>query len=187
MIVREGLVPVSICVLVAALTASNVGLVWSIPVVLLGFYLLWLFRLDRSEIPADPLAVLAPVAGRVVFVGTSTDPWLERDVLRIGLALPLPGVTVLKSPTEGKLKNFWTKAGVFSQRRGLPPSEGSPDCYALWIRTDEDDDVVCAVSSAWSVSRFRMKVSPASGLARVGATDLSILRRRWTCFAPRTR
>ena len=160
MIVREGIVPVIVSALAAGLSAATTNFLWSLPLVLLMIYLLWLFRDRRREIPAAPLAVLAPVDGKVVFVGPGDDPWLKRDVLRITLALPIPGVTVLISPTEGQVKNFWTKAGIFSEGRDLPQSSGSPDCYAQWIRTDEGDDIVWVVSSAWPVSRTRLDVAP---------------------------
>jgi len=160
MIAREGRVAISVALL---------GTLWSAyagakPLTALALavcaLLVWLYASPRRRKPAAALGMLCPVDGCVTRVEPFRDPWLERDALRIGIALTPPGVTVLYSATEGTIKHLWTKHGAFGEDRLKRSLDASPDCYALQVQTDEEDDVVLAVSSRWPVSRCRFDHSP---------------------------
>jgi phosphatidylserine decarboxylase len=160
MIAREGRVAVGIALL-GALWSLYAGAKLLTALALAVFALLvWLYASPRRKAPAVALGLLCPVDGRVTRVEPYRDPWLERDALRIGIALTPPGWTVLYSVTEGTIKGFWTKRGAFGEGRLKRSLDASPDCYALQVQTDEGDDVVLAVSSRWPVSRCRFDRSP---------------------------
>lgn len=147
--------------LAAGLALAYVGVyAAAAPVFLLSVALAWLHALPRRQAPAAPRALLSPVDGRVARVEPHRDPWLERDVLRISIALTPPGITVFFSPTEGEAGGFWTRFGPFGEARLKRSLSASPDCYALHVKTDEGDDVVTVVSSRWPVSRCRFDRSP---------------------------
>lgn len=182
MIVREGFAPI-IVVAAVALTITAAGYVlWALPLWALAAYLARVFRKPRPTVSSHPAAVVSPVTGRVVEVARGSDPWLERDVLRLSIAIGAPGITALLSPVEGQVMRFWTKAGAFGVDGRTAPDAGSPDCYARWVQTDEGDDVVYAVSSRYPVSRCRFKSSPGErvGLGHVAgfiyfATSVDVL------------
>ncbi len=128
--------------------------------------LAFLWRDPRRRPPADPLAVLAPVDGRVLAVERATDPWLDRPAWRVRLRQSPLGPFALFSPTEGKLMEHW--------RRGRRDQEGA--LYACWLRTDEDDDVTLvidlrrwprALRSPWRVGE-RLGQGQRCGLAGYG-------------------
>ena len=160
MIAREGLIPISAAFLAAVAVAHYVGLAWSLPLWALGAYGLYLFRETIPAIPNQPLAVLSPADGRVVDIGQQPDAWLDRDALRVRVDLVGPGIGVLRSAVEGKVMDYWTSSRPFNQPGSARDSGFSPNCYSVWVQTDEGDDVVFAVSSLRPISRFKLNFSP---------------------------
>lgn len=156
MIAREGWPPVAVAAGLAIALVWGVGPLWSTPAWALTLYLLVLFRFPNRRVPASPLAVVCPVDGRVAAVEQTRDPWLERSALRVAVALAAPGIATLRSPTEGKVMDFWIERRQGAARVRLT----SPTCYTLWVQTDEGDDVVFSVLAKRSVSRFKAAVAP---------------------------
>ena len=160
MILREGLLPLAVTTAVAILVTSIVGVLESL---VLWVFLVWLVRVyweHRPLLPSQPMAVLSPVHGRVLSVDAYRDTWLERQALRIGIAVSFPGIVPLRSPVEAKVMDWYTRIGVFgTTQRPCAPDE-SPDCYAQWLQTDEGDDVVFAISSRFPLSRARFDHAP---------------------------
>jgi phosphatidylserine decarboxylase len=156
MIAREGWAPLSTVLGVAVFLVLRGEAPWSVPAWLLLLYLVVLYHYPDRQIPPSPLAVVCPADGRVVEVGQARDPWLERSVVRLAVALAAPGVTALRSPTEGKVMDLWVNAeGKEASKRFA-----SSGRYTLWLRTDEGDDVVFSVLSRGRVSRFKADVGP---------------------------
>lgn len=160
MIAREGHLAVG-AALAAGVAFSYVGvLVPAVAAFAAGGLLAWLYASPRRQVPASPRGLLSPVDGRIARVEPFHNPWLDRDVLRIGIDVRPPGITVLHSVTEGKIKDLWTGYGPLGESQLRRSLDASPDCYALWVQTDEGEDVVLAVSSRWPVSRCRFDKAP---------------------------
>jgi len=160
MIAREGLIPISAACLAASAVTYYGNPLWSLPLWAAAAYVLHVFREATPAIPNDPLAILSPGNGRVVDIGEARDSWLERDSLRVRLDLEAAGIGVLRSPVEGQVKDYWTSARAFNKPGSWRDSGFSPNCYSVWVQTDEGDDVVFAVSSLRPISRFKLSVSP---------------------------
>jgi len=160
MVAPEGFPTIAVALAAALLVAYFLSIAWSVPLWGVGAYLLYVFYEREPIVPALPLAVVSPVAGRVTEIDETRDPWLDRPTRRIRVDLDAPGVTVLRSPTEGKVMDYWTSPHPFGAERSAAREGSSPNCYALWVRTDEGDDVVFAVSSLKRISRFRCHVPP---------------------------
>lgn len=160
MIAREGLVPIAVACVAAAAVAHYASALWSLPLWVSGAYLLYLFRETVPAVPNLPLAVLSPGDGHVAGLANDRDPWLDRGSRRVRVELDRPGIGVLRSPVEGKVKDYWTSAQPFNQAGGLRTTGFSPNCYSVWVQTDEGDDVVFAVSSLRPISRFKLYYAP---------------------------
>ncbi|NIR30770.1 MAG: phosphatidylserine decarboxylase family protein [Gammaproteobacteria bacterium] len=156
MIAREGWLPIFVTLGVASLLFLRAGPLWSAPAWGLALYLLFLFRFPSRRVPASPLAVVCPADGRIATVEQTRDPWLDRSALRVVVALAAPGVATLRSPTEGKVMDFWRARESGAAR----PRFRSLTRYTLWVRTDEGDDVVFSVLARAIVSRFKAVVAP---------------------------
>jgi len=153
MIAREGWLPVLLTGGTAALITVTAEPIWSVPVWVLLTALIVVFRETSRAVPSVPLAVVSPVDAKITYAGPGHDPWLKRQAMTVRLNVPFPGVTGLLSPTEGKVVDFFTNFGAADA-----PSD-SPTAYALWVRTDEDDDVAVCVSTHRH-SRFKSLSAP---------------------------
>ena len=96
------------------------------------FLLLFLFRDFSRAIPAQPLAIVSPIDGKVVDIKEAYDPYLKRVAQCIYLQQPWLGEFNVHSPVEGKVNNLWV----------ISPTEPEKSQLALWLKTDEEDDAV---------------------------------------------
>ena len=95
---------------------------------------LWLiFRDPRRQIPAMPLGVVSPVDGRVTAVDLVDRGVLQGEAHRIHISIDSFGTYTARCPVEGIIKDLNTLASekVVDYRTN-----------ALWVQTDEGDDVV---------------------------------------------
>ncbi|HHH89237.1 MAG TPA: hypothetical protein ENK45_01585 [Aliiroseovarius sp.] len=134
-IAKEG-IPLLLVAVAAALLLQVMfgGLAW--PAWLLVLALGWLLRDPQPNTPASPLGIVAPVDGRVVAVENTKDPYLSRESLKISIRMPISGTFTLRSATEGNIVQHWM---------GETIPHGSGHAHAVWLQTDEEDDVVLAL------------------------------------------
>ena len=124
--------------LIAAMISAGVifriwGPVWSIPALLLIAWLFFLFRDPGRDVPANPLAVVAPVDGQVVEVVRYRDGVLPGKWTRITLRANHLGAYTVRSPIEGAILDVREEAGDVDPARLT---------CGLWVRSEEQDDVV---------------------------------------------
>lgn len=130
-IARQGWLPIASSLCVAALVGYFLGLVWALPLLALAALTAWLFRDPYRQIPATPLGVVSPADGVVESVDSVHDPFLQRDAMRVVLAMRGADVYTTRSPVEGK---------VMDMLQAESEDEGA--MHGVWIKTDENDDIV---------------------------------------------
>ena len=163
MLTREGLFPVGAAAAATVGVGLAAGWLYALAPAALLAWLALLFADRRSSAPGEALALLSPIGGRVLRVDSVEDPWRRRRATRIRVAATWPGVGVVYAPTEGSVVGYWLAGAPFDAGAPAPApgrSARSPNCYAIGIRTDEGDEVVVALSSPRTISRFRLDVSP---------------------------
>lgn len=127
---REGWPWLTAGVVISLLVLRLAGPAWSLlPAVLTGWLLL-LFRDPAREVPPLPLAVLAPVDGRVRAVDEITAGPGAGEWRRIRIAASHLGAYTIRAPIEGT---------VLEVRADTLPV---PSGHGLWVRSEEQDDVV---------------------------------------------
>ena len=94
--------------------------------------LLFIFRDFHRQIPAIPLAVVSSVDGKIIKIEECQDPYLDRDANCVHIRQSPIGEFNVHSPVEGKLQNIWVTS----------PEDSSDVQFAMWLQTDEEDDVV---------------------------------------------
>ncbi len=109
-------------------------IVW--PLWVLFAVLLFIFRDFRRDVPAKPLAVMSPVDGKVVSIDEIKDPYLDRTAQKICVRQSFLGEFNVHSPIEGKVQNLWLTS---------PTSQNNTQ-LAIWIQTDESDDMVMSTN-----------------------------------------
>lgn len=131
LIAKEGWPLIAIVLAFALALHYFVNAIFAIVAWAVVILLLFVFRDPTRKVPPSPLGIISPVDGEVIAVDDIHDDYLDRDVKRIALNMNTLGVRSIRSPTEGKIQNRWFNAG----------SEKRPH-HALWIQTDEKDDVL---------------------------------------------
>jgi len=96
-------------------------------------YLYLVFHDPRRNVPAIPLGVVSPVDGKVVEVGLTGKSALHGEAHRIVIRVSSLGTYTARCPVEGKIMDF---------RGDLPRDKAAGTTSGLWLRTDENDDVV---------------------------------------------
>lgn len=108
-------------------------LVWLAAAAALFVILFLVFRDPRRLIPSSPLGVVSPADGRVVTVDRIGEDAIQGEAHRIVIRISSLGTYTARCPVEGKIMDLATQAG--DRHVDLPTN-------ALWVRTDEGEDVV---------------------------------------------
>lgn len=155
-IAREGF-PLVACVFVAIIVCAwQASLVYAALLVPVLALLLLIFRDPRRRVPASPLGIVSPVDGEVIEVGPATSHLRDGNVTRIRLRINSFGAYTARSPAEGKIMDL---------RSDLPADATARNSRGLWVRTDENQDILLEFSG------YRLGLAPRAFLGfgeRVG-------------------
>ncbi|MGD8572016.1 MAG: hypothetical protein PVF34_00970 [Gammaproteobacteria bacterium] len=157
LIARQGVAPIAVVLLLAIIVHYNYGWLPAGGLWLLTLALVFFFRDPRRAVPPSPLAIVAPVDGKIVSVDKVQDPYLQREAWCIRIKGSWWGVFTVRSVMEGKVQNQWfgtlpddSSSNIYA-KSGIPP-------FAQWTRSDEDDDVVTTLSPRFGVKGSRCYV-----------------------------
>jgi len=114
------------------------GLLGALPLWLLCLALAYLFRDPQRVIPPAPLGVVSPADGEVLAIEVAYDDYLKRDANKIVIRMSRLGVYATRAPIEGKIVQHWHSSANDRDGETL-------DRYAMWLQTDENDDVVLVI------------------------------------------
>lgn len=159
LIAREGWVHVSIVLTAAIVVHVSLGPWWATPLWLLAVFVIQFFRDPPRKIPAEPLGIVCSADGRVIAVGQVHDPYLDRQALKISVFMNVFNVHSNRSPTEGKIMERWYHRGGFINA-SLDKASEQNERNALWIQTDESDDVVVVQVAGLVARRILCYVQP---------------------------
>lgn len=120
------------------------------------------FRDAPRNVPAEPLAVIAPVDGTVIHRREGYDPFLDREAVKLSLRVDVFGGYFLRSPVEGTVLELAGEAV-----EGL-------DGVVSRIRTDEGDELVIVIQQG---STFGMRPCRSNYGERVGQGRCCGMRR----------
>jgi phosphatidylserine decarboxylase len=138
---REGWFDMLLLAAAGVATHSLFGWIWAVPFWVLLVFVTQFFRDPVRKIPAEPLGIICPADGRVICVDAVQDPYLKRDSRRVSIFMNVFNVHSNRSPTEGVVKERWYHPGHFFNA-ALDKAATENERNALWIQTDEGDDVV---------------------------------------------
>ena len=132
-VAREG-IPFLVANIAAGWLAYRyLDLLWLGAAAFLFVILFLIFRDPRRVIPSSPLGVVSPADGRVVSVERVDEGAIQGEAHRIVIRISSLGTYTARCPVEGKIMDLATQAG--DHQVDLPTN-------ALWVRTDEGEDVV---------------------------------------------
>ena len=132
-VAREGFPFLAVALIAVFFAWQLGGIGTAIPPAILLIYFLLVFRDPRRNVPAVPLGIVSPVDGTVVNIGLTDKSALHGEAHKIVIRVNSLGTYTARCPVEGKIMDF----------RGEQPRDQVPGgANGLWVRTDEDDDVV---------------------------------------------
>src|SRR6185295_12130100 len=163
-IAREGWPFLAIGVVVSAVAAwfINKG---SLPRWLATLLVLQFFRDPARDVPDEPSAVVSPADGRIVFVGRTRDPYLEREALKISVFMNVFNVHSNRSPVDGAVKKRWYHEGSFLNA-ALDKASLENERNALWLQSSGGQDVTCVQIAGLVARRILCYVEEGAQLAR---------------------
>jgi phosphatidylserine decarboxylase len=129
---------------------------------------IWFVRDFRRRVPANPLANISPVDGRIVHIEDGQDPYLERQSTIYTIRQFVTGEFNMHSPTEGKLQELWVR------------NEANTKNLSLWIQTDEHDEVVLEIILASALQHASTHIHPGERIGqgqRLGFTAIGCMIR----------
>jgi len=133
LVAREGVPFLLLAGLLVAVAVHYRNLWLGLAACLLLLVLYLLFRDPRRSIPAVPLGVVSPVDGEVVLVD-QVDHGVPQGVAhRIRIRVDGLGTYTARAPVEGKILDLRSLAADTTVNYAR---------NALWLRTDEGDDVI---------------------------------------------
>lgn len=112
LLAREGSIHLALSLGAAIIATWAFGL-WSIPFWLLFAFIAQFFRDPRRGIPAEAGAIVSPADGKIVSLGMTTDPYLERRSLRISIFMNVFSVHSNRVPVGGVVMQTWYNPGRF--------------------------------------------------------------------------
>lgn len=144
-VAKEG-IPFLLLVAAAFVAALRyLDIVFAVSAALLWVALFLLFRDPRRLLPSAPLGVVSPVDGKVVAVDQAEKGVLQGRAHRIRIEVDSFGTYTARSPVEGKIMNLQS----IKTDRVI-----DYETNALWVQTDEGDDVVLQFTG------YRLGIAP---------------------------
>ncbi|HYN13165.1 MAG TPA: phosphatidylserine decarboxylase [Burkholderiales bacterium] len=164
-IAREGWPFLAVALAVSLATGLFLGWWWSIPFWLATAFIAQFFRDPARRIPDDPQAVLSPADGRIVEVSRTSDPWLNRDALKVSVFMNVFNVHSNRSPVDAVVKERWYFPGAFVNA-ALDKASTHNERNALHLRTPAGQDVTCVQIAGLIARRILCYVGAGAELER---------------------
>ena len=173
LLAREGWAHVAIVFTVAVAVQYAAGWAWATPFWLATLFVVQFFRDPARIVPQAPGAVICPADGKVIALGEAEDPYLKRPAKRISIFMNVFNVHSNRLPVSGEIKQRWYHPGSFFNA-ALDKASRENERNALWIRTDDGQDVV-VVQVAGLIAR-RILCYVASGQRVTGGERYGFIR-----------
>jgi len=164
-IAREGWPFLAAAVAAAVAVTWLGGWLWASPFWIVALFVLQFFRDPARPIPGDARSVLSPADGRIVAIQPVTDPWLNRDALKISVFMNVFNVHSNRSPVDGEVRQRWYHPGAFVNA-ALDKASVENERNALHIRAAAGHDVTCVQVAGLVARRILCYVAEGDRLAR---------------------
>lgn len=164
-IAREGWPFLAGSLVLSLLALGIAGWAWSAPLWVLSVFIIQFFRDPPRTVPAQSNAVLSPADGRIVAVERCLDPYLQREALKVSVFMNVFNAHSNRIPADGIIAERWYHAGAFFNA-ALSKASLENERNALWIKTAEGADIVCAQVAGLVARRILCYVQPGDEVRR---------------------
>jgi len=161
---REGWPFIGIAAGVSLMLTPLLGL-WSLPLWLVTVFVVQFFRDPARVIAGGAKSVVAPADGRIVAVEKTTDPYLDREALKVSVFMNVFNVHSNRCPVDGEVKGRWYNPGAFVNA-ALAKASVENERNALWLKTADGQDVTAVQIAGLVARRILCYVNAGDRLAR---------------------
>jgi phosphatidylserine decarboxylase len=165
LLAREGRWHIALATGAAVAVHYFAGPVWAAPFWIVLVFILQFFRDPPRQVPDAPDAIICPADGKVIVLGEVEDPYLKRPSRRISVFMNVFNVHSNRSPVAGKIMERWYRPGKFVNA-ALDKASLDNERNALWIRTDQGQDVVVVQVAGLIARRILCYVQSGERIAR---------------------
>ena len=158
-VAREGWPFLAVAFFISLGTNYFLGVAWALPLWLITIFILQFFRDPPRQIPDTPGAVICPADGKVIALGEVEDPYLKRPAKRVSVFMNVFNVHSNRIPVTGTIKEQWYTPGKFVNA-ALDKASLDNERNALWIRTEQGQDVVVVQVAGLIARRILCYVKP---------------------------
>ncbi len=123
------------------------------------------FRDPPREIPQDVGAVLSPADGRIVAVERVTDPYVQREAIKVSVFMNVFNVHSNRSPVDGTVQQVWYFPGKFVNA-DLDKASTENERNAVWLKTGNGADITAVQVAGLIARRILCYVKAGDVLAR---------------------
>jgi phosphatidylserine decarboxylase len=162
---REGWWHTALAVAAALLIHLFVGYAWAIPFWILAAFIIQFFRDPPRQCPELLDAVICPADGKIIAQGEVDDPFLQRRAKRVSIFMNVFDVHSNRIPVTGKVQERWYSKGKFINA-SLDKASSDNERNALWIKTDQGQDVVVVQVAGLIARRILCYVEPGERVTR---------------------
>lgn len=138
---REGWPFIAIAVIATLCIQYLAGFGWALPFWLLTIFVIQFFRDPARIVPQQENAVLSPADGRIVAIDRTTDPYLQRDAIKVSVFMNVFNVHSNRSPVKGRVEKIWYHSGSFLNA-ALAKASLENERNAVHTRLDNGTDIV---------------------------------------------
>ena len=163
-IAREGWPFIGIAAGLSLMLTPMLG-AWSLPLWLVTVFVVQFFRDPARVIAGAGKSVVAPADGRIVAVEKTTDPYLNREALKVSVFMNVFNVHSNRSPVDGEVKGRWYNPGAFVNA-ALDKASVENERNALWLKTADGQDVTSVQIAGLVARRILCYVNAGDRLAR---------------------
>ncbi len=162
---KEGWVHIAISLVLALAVQVFAGFYLAIPFWIVAVFVLQFFRDPARTIPQGEGEIVCPAHGKVVFTGITDDPYLDRKALKISIFMNVFSVHSNFSPYAGVIQKIWYHSGKFVNA-ALDKASEENERNAIWIKTDDNQDIVFVQIAGLVARRILCHVSESESLDR---------------------
>lgn len=132
-VAREGIPFLVVTAIAFGFALHYLDIAIAVSLALLIFVQYLVFRDPRRIVPASPLGVVSPVDGRVIDIELTDRGVLQGEAHIVHIRVDSLGTYTARSPVEGQIRDL---------RSVAHEKKADYSTNALWVQTDEGDDVV---------------------------------------------
>lgn len=162
---REGWLHIAIAVAVMLALGWFGGTAAALVGLAIVAFVVQFFRDPPRAIPSQPNAILSPADGRIVAVGLSRDPWLERDALKISVFMNVFNVHSNRSPVDATVQRVEYSAGKFINA-DLDKASTENERNAMVLQLDSGERITVVQVAGLIARRILCYVKAGDRLAR---------------------